>query len=155
MKQRMIATKIWHDQRIRECTWLEKSVFIQFLLREEMTNIGAVTVSVESIEILMNHQKGKKRNRVTPGYPWILLADIKRAIRALEKTGSIITQNSGGLTVYFYKFLNHNKWGRNVFLGFPDIVQNRVPEGSIQEVIIKNTILWMKKHKVEIPEVWR
>lgn len=151
----MIATKIWHDERIRDCTWLEKSIFIHFQLREEMTNIGACTVSIESVENLLNHQKGKKRNRVTPSYPWILLVDIKRAIRALEKTGSICTQNFGGLTVYFYKFLNHNKWGRNVFRGFPDLLRDRVPEGPIQEVIKQNTIGWMEQNKVEIPEAWR
>lgn len=155
MKQRMIATKIWHDERIRECTWLEKWIFIHFQLREEMTNIGACTVSVESVEVLLNHQKGKKRNRITPAYPWILLRDIKAAIRALEKTGSLITQNSGGLTVYFPKFLDHNKWGKNVFLGFPGILEDRVPEGPIVKVIKERTIGWMEEHGVEIPEEWR
>lgn len=155
MKQRMIATRIWYDERIRECTWLEKWIFIHFQLREEMTSIGACTVSLGSVEILLNHVKGKKRNRVTPSYPWILLRDIKAAIRALEKTGSIITQNSGGLTVYYYKFLDHNKWAGNVFQSFPELVKDRVPEGPIQGVITKTTIAWMRKHKVEIPEVWR
>lgn len=154
MKQRMIATKIWYDERIRRCTWLEKQIFIHFQLRDEMTNVGAATVSIESVEILLNHEKGV-RNRITPSYPWILMPDIKRAIKALEKTGSIVTQNSGGLTVYYYKFLDHNKWGRNVFQSFPELVQDRVPEGPIQEIIKQNTIGWMEENKVEIPEGWR
>jgi hypothetical protein len=155
LKQRMIATRIWYDERIRECTWLEKWIFIHFQLREEMTNIGACTVTKESVEVLLNHVKGRKRNRVTPAYPWILLKDINAAIRALEKTGSIITQNSGGLTVYFPKFLDHNKWAKSVFTQFPELIKDRVPEGPIVEKIKRTTVEWMEKHRVVVPEVWR
>lgn len=154
LKQRSIATRIWLDEKIRECTWLEKWVFIHFQLRAEMTTIGAATVSIDSIEVYLNHEKGK-RNRVTPTYPWILMKDIKKAIKELEKTGSVITQNRAVLTAYLPNFLNHNKWGRKVFMNFPELVRDQIPEGPIQEVIKQNTIGWMEEHRVEIPEGWR
>lgn len=153
VKARIIATKIWSDKKFRELTWLEKAVFLHLLLREEMTTIGAVTIGVESIEIKMNQPSG--RNRVTPAYPRILMRDILRAISALERKQMIATQNSGALTVYFYHFLDHNKWAKSVFTQFPELVEDQIPEGPIQEVIKLRTIGWMEENKVEVPEVWR
>lgn len=149
----MIATKIWHDSKFRALTWLEKAVFLHLLCREEMTTIGAVTVGVESIEQQMNQESG--RNRVTPSYPRIKLKDIERALKSMERKQMICTQNSGGLTVYFYNFLDHNKWNKSVFQNFPEIVDDRIPEGPIQEVIREKTMGWMEENKVELPEAWR
>ena len=153
MRKRYIETRFWYDRKVRACSWLEKQVLLHLQLREEMTTIGAITTTIESMGILMNGET--RRNYITPELPWIGEKLIERALKAVRKKQIVDIQNRAGLTVYFYNFLNYNPWGPSVYRGFPSLVRNQIPEGPIQEVVRERTIGWMGENGVEIPEAWR
>lgn len=153
MKQRYIHTRFWNDKKVRACTWCEKLVLEYFQLCPEMTIIGAATTTLEKVEIMINGES--RRNYITPEFPWIEAKHVDKALNSIRKRGIIDIQNKAGLTVYFYNFLHYNPWGPSVYKSFPDLVDNQVPEGPIQSVIIEHSIRWMKKLRVEIPEAWR
>lgn len=153
MRKRYIDTRFWYDRKVRACSWLEKQVLLHLQLREEMTTIGAITTTIESMGILLNGES--RRNYTTPEFPWIEEKHIESAVRSIRKRLIVDVQSNAGLTVYFYNFLNYNSWGPTVYRGFPSLVKNQIPEGPIQEVIRERTIGWMGENGVEIPEPWR
>lgn len=153
MRKRCIHTKFWFDRRIRECSWLEKFVILHLMLREEMTTVGAVTMTPLSICDFLNHEKG--RNLCTPELPKITEKHITKSLKLIKKRGIVDIQNSTQVTVYFYNFLKYNNWTPVTYNSFPLVVREKIPEGPIQEVVRENTIGWMRDNNIIIPEEWQ
>ena len=131
---------------------MEKQVLMYLHTSELMTTIGAITTSVDSISTLMNGER--KRNVITPEFPWIGEKHIRKSLTSCKKRGIIDIQNKAGITIYFVNFLRWNRWSPSVYKSWPNLVANEVPEGPIQGVIVENTIRWMADNQIPIPEVW-
>lgn len=151
MRRRQIDTKFWTDEKVHRASWLEKQVMLHLLTRSEMLTLGAITISIRSICNLMN---GVGRNWTTPEFPRIGEKHIEKALTGLKRRGIIEIQNTGDTTVFFRNFLVYQDWSPTVVRSWPRMIEDQVPQGFIQGLILENCIEYCRAKKKALPDEW-
>lgn len=147
MKRRSLDTSFWWDEKIVECCWLEKLVFLHLLFREELMTTGVVAVPFESVELLLNGNG----TSVVREYPTISGEHIMAALVMLEKRKLIAMDVKGGLTVYFRNFLKYQDWSSKVTKSWPRRVK-AIHSASLKRMVRRDCRRYCRERGYEYPE---
>lgn len=140
-------TSFWWDEKIQECCWLEKMVFVHLLFREELNTTGVVAVALESVELLLNGNG----TSVVKEYPLIKSEHILEALKMLEGRNLVAVDVKGGLTVYFRNFLKYQDWSSKVVKSWPRRVQ-QVHSPRLKRMVRRDCRRYCRERGYRLPE---
>jgi hypothetical protein len=142
-----LDTSFWWDEKIVECCWLEKFVFVHLLMREELNTTGVVAVPLESIELLLNGNG----TSVVKEYPVIEKGDVLKALEMLEGRKLVAVDTKGGLTVYFRNFLKYQDWSSKVVKSWPRRV-GQIHSPKLKRMVRRDCRRYCRERGYRLPE---